>query len=163
MSDKHASAKVEKPNFDSIADKEMESASSALFDDLTKGAKQFFRGTLNLAEQTHDKSAAFLAVFGAGEHAAEDHTSRLEREAAQALKKGDYASAKHYLKRDIAFTSFTQSLDDEDTQRLMKELTTVQKLETLQNKELAEQKAHRKPSKTASASHLLADLMLTGS
>lgn len=87
MSEKHVSENAPKViALDDLASREMDSASNALFDDFSQGARQLFRGALQLAERTHDSSASFLSCF-MGENAAEDHTMALEKEAATALKK----------------------------------------------------------------------------
>ncbi len=162
MSDKHVSEKAtSKVSYDEIADKEMSSASNALFDEFSQGAKQLFNGVMRIAERMHDNEAANLATF-LGESAAEQHTKNLEKEAARALKRGDLAGAKHFLKRDIAFTSWTQSLDDEDTQRLMKELDVIQKAEKQKEQEKAAERKSAKPSKASQSMAHLADVILAG-
>lgn len=132
MSDKHASEKTSKANYDEIAERELGDASNALFDEFSQGARQLFRGGLQLCESVHDASAGFLA-FGR-ENALEDHTKALERDAARALQRGDLQAAKHFIKRDIAFTMGTQGYDDADSQRLLKELRAIETTEKLKVK-----------------------------
>ncbi len=136
----------------------MSSASNALFDEFSQGARQLFNGVMRVAERMHDNEAANLATFF-GESAAEQHTKNLEKEAARALQRGDLAGAKHFLKRDIAFTSWTQSMDDEDTQRLIKEL---QKAEKQKEQEKVAEKKSAKPSKASQSMAHLADVILAG-
>lgn len=162
MSDKHVSGKTSKPSLDDLANSEMDSASNALFDEFSQGARQLFRGALQFAERTHDGGATFLSAF-MGEKSAEDHTKDLEKEAARALKQGDLNAAKHFLKRDIAFTMGTQGYDDEDSLRLLKELEVLQKAEKQRDKERAAEKKSVKPSKSTHLTTALAELMLSGS
>lgn len=129
MSDKHTSEKTPKVNYDEIANREMDDASNALFDEFSQGARQLFRGGLKLAEGIHDSAAGFFA-FGRKD-ALEDHTRQLEREAGKALKRGDLQAAKHFLKRDIAFTMGTQGFDDDDSHRLLKELRGIETAEKM--------------------------------
>lgn len=160
MSEKHVSGKTSKPSLDDLASCEMDSASNALFDEFSKGARQLFRGALQLAERTDDSRASFLSTF-MGEKSAEDHTKTLEKEAARAIKRGDLNAAKHFLKRDIVFTLGTQGYDDEDSLRLLKELEVVQKAEKQRDKERAAEKKAVKPSKATHLTAALADLMLS--
>jgi hypothetical protein len=155
------SEKQSKFSHDDVASNEANSASDALFEDFSKGAKELFRGGLQLTERVHDGSAAFFSAF-LGEKAAENHTRNLEKQAAEALKHGNTDAAKHFLKRDLSFTGWTQSMDDEDTARLQKELKAVELIEKQREKEMsAEQKAaHSHKSNDMSA--YLANLMITG-
>ena len=58
MSEKHVSEKAPKLSLDDLANREMDSASNALFDEFSKGARQLFRGALQLAERTDDSRAS---------------------------------------------------------------------------------------------------------
>lgn len=161
MNKELASEKQSKFSHDEIASNESNSASDALFEDFSRGAKELFRGGLLLTERVHDGSAAFFSAF-LGEKAAEDHTHNLEKQAAEALKHGNTDAAKHFLKRDLSFTGWTQSMDDEDTVRLQKELKAVELIERQREREKSiEQKAaHSHKSNEMSA--YLATLMISG-
>lgn len=161
MSDKHASEKTPTVSLDEISTRESNSAADALFDDFASGAKQLFRGGLQLTERVHDSAAGFFA-FGRKD-ALEDHTKQLEKEAANALKHGDISAAKHFLKRDVAFTLGTQGYDDQDSQRLLSELKQLEALEKQRSKEKQAEAKAVKPPKSVSVADKLADLMLTGS
>jgi hypothetical protein len=52
MSEKHASQRAHKPNFDETAMEEANSASDALFDDFSQGARSLFRDGLQLAKRS---------------------------------------------------------------------------------------------------------------
>ncbi len=161
MSEKHASEKTPTVNLDEIATREANSASDALFDEFSQGARNLFRGGLQLAERVHDSAAGFFA-FG-NENAVENHTKRLEKEAANALKRGDLSAAKHFIKRDIAFTMGTQGYDDDDSQRLLKELKGIETAEKLKAKVTAKD-AHAAPEqkKVNQMTAALAKVMLAG-
>ncbi|PZM78812.1 MAG: hypothetical protein DKT66_23215 [Candidatus Melainabacteria bacterium] len=156
-----ASEKQSKFSPDEVASNEANSASDALFEEFSRGAKELFRGGLQLTERVHDGSAAFFSAF-LGEKAAENHTRNLEKQAAEALKHGNTEAAKHFLKRDLSFTGWTQSQDDEDTVRLQKELKAVELVERQRGKEKsAEQKAAHSHKSNEMSVHL-AKLMITG-
>lgn len=156
-----ATEKKSKVSLDELASNEANSASDALFDEFSRGAKELFRGGLQLTERVHDGSAAFFSTF-LGEKAAENHTRNLEKQAAEALKNGNTDAAKHFLKRDLSFTGWTQSMDDEDTVRLQKELKAVEIIGKQRGKEkLVEQKAAKSQTSSDMAIHL-AKLMITG-
>lgn len=112
-------------NPDDLDDQELGSASSKAFDDATQGLRSFFKGGMSVCEAVHDRSAAFFGFF-LGESAVENHTHNLEAEAKNALSQGNRDGAKHFLKRNIAFTSWTQGFNDDDTQRLLNELELVE-------------------------------------
>lgn len=112
-------------NPDDLEDQELGSASSKAFDDATQGLRSFFKGGMAVCEAVHDRSAALFGFF-LGESVVENHTQNLEAEAKKALADGNREGAKHFLKRDIAFTGWTQGYNDEDTQRLLKELDLVE-------------------------------------
>lgn len=155
------SEKQSKFSQDEAARNEANSASDALFEEFSRGAKELFRGGIQLTERVHDGSAAFFSAF-LGEKAAENHTRNLEKQAAEALKHGNTDAAKHFLKRDLSFTGWTQSQDDEDTVRLQKELKAVELIERQRSKEKsAEQKAAHS-HKSNEMSVYLAKLMITG-
>lgn len=110
-----------KPSQHETTDKELSCASDALFDEFTQGMRLAFKSTLSLTENIHDSSAAFFGNF-LGNEAKEKHTKHLEDEALTALKEGRIDAAKHFLKRDVAYTTWTQGYDDKDTQRLLSKI-----------------------------------------
>ncbi len=130
MSDK-AVSKQQAPkelSGDEVADKELASVSDRMFDDTMSGMKQAFRFGVAVAEKMDDNNAAFWGgMFG--HDARESHTKQLEDEAMDALKHGRTDAAQHLLKRDVEFTAWTQGYNDADTQRLLKEINSIQQAE----------------------------------
>lgn len=129
-------AKAHKLTGEEIADKELTSASDALFDEFTQGMRSAFKVALAVNEKWEDTTAGFIGgIFG--NEARESHTKKLETKALDEMKAGRIDAAKHFLKRDVAYTIGSQGWDDEDSQRLVKEILLMELME----KRLAEGKA----------------------
>lgn len=156
-----ATERHSKLSLDEIAGNEANSASDALFEEFSRGAKELFRGGLQLTERVHDGSAAFFSTF-LGEKAAENHTRNLEKQAAEALKHGNTDAAKHFIKRDLSFTGWTQSMDDEDTVRLQKELKAIELIEKQRGKERTAEERSAHSHKSNQMASQLAKLIITG-
>lgn len=129
MSEKNASKQTKQElTGQEIADKELASVSDVMFDDAMKGLRGAFRFGVAVAEKMEDNNASFWGGI-LGDEAREKHTKKLEDEAMAALKHGRVDAAKHLLKRDAVYTLGTQGFDDEDSQRLLKEISLLQELE----------------------------------
>lgn len=113
---------------DEISEKETNAIADVLFDDAMAGFRNAFRLGVSVAEHMEDNNAAFWGgIFG--NECREKHTKKLEEQAHEALKQGRVDAAKHLLKRDVAYTMGTQGFDDEDSQRLLKEIFVLQVME----------------------------------
>lgn len=129
MSDKQASTNNKHElTTDEITTKEANAVSDALFDDAMSGLRNAFRLGVAVAERMEDNSASFWGEL-LGNEAREKHTKKLEDEAMGALKQGRVDAAKHLLKRDLAYTMHTQGFDDDDSQRLLKEVLLLGQLD----------------------------------
>ena len=144
MNDKTVSQKtpLEDP-LHQLSELQSNEASDQLFDDYSQTVRGFFKTGLSACERVHDASAAFFSHL-LGEKAAENHTNRLEKDALQALKRGNLDAAQHYLDRDLRYTLWTQGLNDRDSRRVFMEYEMVSKANARERKE-AEQKAKHKP------------------
>lgn len=128
MTDKASIQRKTELTGDEIRDKEANAIADVLFDDAMAGFRNAFRLGLSVAEHMEDNNAAFWGgIFG--NECREKHTKKLEEQAHEALKQGRVDAAKHLLKRDVAYTMGTQGFDDEDSQRLLKEISVLQKIE----------------------------------
>lgn len=123
------------------SEKEANAVADVLFDDAMRGFKNAFRLGVSVAEHMEDNNASFWGgIFG--DEWRESHTKKLEDQAVEALKHGQVDAAKHLLKRDVAYTMGTQGFDDEDSQRLLKEILFLQHME---KETLGVEKTARKP------------------
>lgn len=108
-----------------LDERELASVSDHLFENATAGLKSACRFGVAVAERMQDNSAAFWGAI-LGNEVRQNHTFHLESQALTALQANHIDAAKHLLKRDISFTSWTQGFNDADTQRLLRQLNDVE-------------------------------------
>lgn len=118
VSANHQSKQVDKL---ALKDRELDDVAAFLFREAEDGLRAPVRFAIDVADRIHDNTAELIGC-ALGDGAREDHSVRLEREAFEALKVGHVDAARHILKRDLAYTLWTQGYDDEDSQRLLKEM-----------------------------------------
>ncbi|MDX1987642.1 MAG: hypothetical protein SFV17_13220 [Candidatus Obscuribacter sp.] len=101
-------------------DREMDQASGAFFEEVTRELKKATRFCFQVGEKFSDGSAAarmFFGDIGAGRHLEElDQAYRKE------LSRGNLAAAGHYLKRELVLSQGTKGYDSPISERLRGQL-----------------------------------------
>jgi hypothetical protein len=122
-----------KPNKVDDPSSEMQHASDEIFNEWTKGIKKSFCSAVATSENLSDQAAAMMTgLFGS--KTALDHSKEIERCAQQSIESKDELGAKHFLKRDLAFSMWTLGYDNSQTKSIQSQLDRLENppLETAQ-------------------------------
>ena len=90
-------------------DREMEQASGAFFDEVTRELKMATRFCFQVGEKFSDGSAAARMFFG--DAGAGRHLEELDQAYQKELSRGNLAAAGHYLKRELVLSQGTRGYD----------------------------------------------------
>lgn len=97
-------------------DREMEQASGAFFDEVTRELKMATRFCFQVGEKFSDGSAAARMFFG--DAGAGRHLEELDQAYQKELSRGNLAAAGHYLKRELVLSQGTRGYDSPISEKL---------------------------------------------
>lgn len=101
-------------------DSEMEQASGAFFDEVTRELRKASRFCFQVGEKISDGSAAARMFFG--DAGANRHLDELDQAYRKELSRGNLAAAGHYLKRELVLSQGTRGYDSPISEQLRGQL-----------------------------------------
>jgi hypothetical protein len=132
-----------RPNKADDPDREMQHACDEIFNEWTKGFKKSLRPLIETSEILSDQTTAMMTgLFG--NQAALDHSKEIEGCAQRSIESKDDEGAKHFLKRDLAFSMWTLGYDNTQTKSIQSQLDRLENppLETARQASSAAAKIH---------------------